>query len=230
MTMLLNPFVIGGPAPGFNGVVFDYSFPLGLSGTYVPKKADTLVCASGIALNTGSPVTITTAGVAYLSSVNFGSMYDLSSVPAKATSIRLYEVWGTMLDPVVTEAGIQMLFNYVDGNNYFEMRFLWYSGNYRMYLGRIVGGSFSFFGSTPDLGIPGAPGNWYCALYDTGDRLYFGAHAFETDTTTDVGAEFLTVTEVSRPGKTATRTFLRDGSITVTPGNLRVRGFRITDL
>lgn len=220
-----------GPLPTYNRVVFDYSFPVGIAGAYTPIKADTIVCPSGVTLSAGSNVILDADGNAH-STVNFQKLYDINNVAAKTTSIRKYEMWGTTNGAYLVEGGVGVLFNYVDANNYWEWRtYAFSSGEYRTFLRKYVSGTGTFTGTAVNL--PAAvqtPLLWYASVYDLGDRLHYTMEGFETDTTGDIGTQSNSYNETNRPHKTATRTFVTERSITVTPGHMIIRGFRITDL
>lgn len=51
------------PLPVYNRVLFDYSFPLGISGSYTPSKADALICDSAITFGVGSAMSLYSDGL-----------------------------------------------------------------------------------------------------------------------------------------------------------------------
>lgn len=221
----------GAAAPPLNGIVFDYQFPLGVAGTYVCALADVGLKESAITLDTADGAQTLDASGHIVSNGAWNSVIKLANVPAKATGKRKYEMWGrTTATSPAAEDGVRWLFNFVDGNNYWESRYYFNggSGTWRNYLYQVVAGVGNFRGSNNDLSSSvQAPFCWHSTLIDDGDTIWYSIHGFESDTTTDTSSASNVYTVASRAGKTATIARAGMGGHAT---NMPIRGIRISDI
>jgi len=216
------------PLSSYNNVIFDYTFPPGLSGTYVPKVADMLVKDSAISFGTGGTLTIDSVG-GLLGDVSYRAGCIANSVPAKVTSVRKYEMWGDVTSSsTANELGAQMVINNVDGNNLFAIQLFWATAGYYWLNGYEIasGVGNSRFGVAFGGGLA-APTKWKITAYDAGDTILAAAELYETDSTTEVEAQTGVYYVSNRPNKTQQNFYYgwRDQAT-----QFKIRGFRVSDI
>jgi len=216
----------------YNGVQLDYGFPLGFTGTYIPKLSDAIVVPTGALLTRFNDPSIYTTGNIYATTLSAGlNWFEISGLPAKTTSVRKYEMWGYSDDPFSGEKGIRLLFNHTDSNNYWEWTVYAYGGTgaLRGYFGQVSGGGFNFRGSTANMAALQAPIHWNTSVYDLGDTVSGALMGWEADTTNEVGAQMTTYTPgTTRADKNSTT--IRIANAGGGGGFIRLRGIRISDI
>jgi hypothetical protein len=161
-----------------------------------------------------------------------GDTYDtftqINNLPARTAQERIYEMRGKTISPHVNEAGIHILFNLADGNNWWEFRLYWYSSTYlRGYLYEYTAGVGNFRGTAANLSsaVTG-PAQWFIRLHDGGDwvKVFYGAHKTDSNTVLDVRSIYWTA--VGRPNQSATKVlFGQSGHVS----NFRTSGVRVRD-
>lgn len=217
------------PFSDYSRIVVDYSFPQGVAGAYTPDAADALVVSSGITITPqGSPTIDANGGV--WAAVNYGKILACTNVPAKATNIRKYQLWGEVPGTsVVSDGGATILMNTQDNNNEIRVIVQYLTGTslFNLNILEIVAGVGTVKASATLSAGLGLPTMWDLHVYDQGDALWATLFAWETDSPSEVNSVSMVYYLASRPFQSETEFSI--GS-RVTPSFAPVRGFRVSDV
>jgi len=207
-----------------SGVVLAYANPR-VAKAITQEESFPQIMAPGAVLTKVTP-TIDANGFAYLAG-NYVSPLLVTNLPAKASTIRLYQATFRYENVAITaEHGLVLRFNYQDTSNYWGVFITFSGGNWRMELAQInpsyvARGNFSLSGVN-------YPAHFTVSVYEAGDNINIFANNYEVDVPANKSAGYVRYTVASRPLKTATGCGVMNNT---DPGStMRFRNMLVMDL
>jgi hypothetical protein len=219
------------PVDGYNGVLLDYSFPLGQTGSYTPSSSDALVLEQTGTLSYDGAWDIETEGYVDKTDASDTSIVAITGMPAKTTSARKYEMWGKILATPTDNTGVYIQINRADGSNRWFGYLAWQTGSNRwvVYIAeQTTALGWNARGTSVYMNGADLPIDFHLIFTDRGDTVTLSASAFETDTTTDneaVGTDYYTASRSNKTVETAYFTAMAGVS-----GLAKIKGCKVTDI
>jgi hypothetical protein len=196
------------PADTSGGILLDYCNPVGVvdasfnasleGAAIVQASAITDIASNVYNLSSDGYATPTTAWGTYVQTAG-------GSLPSKTTTTRLYQMYGKTANAALTiSTGVRIVFNYLDGNNYWDLAVRAQAGQFEMYLFEYTAGVGNVRGGTQLSGGMGYPTFFDISIYDGGDDVNAYCTMYEQDNLTADNLMRLHWNASSRPNQSET--------------------------
>lgn len=223
-------------SPFDRGIVLQYSPDLSAdtSGNWNPDEdwAGKIVHADEITVTAASGWKRTAVGQAYHPTSYSAFALCYQNVPAINNAIRRYVMeWAQFSGTApTTNDGLQIVFNYLDNDNYWVISVIW---NGSTYLQRLYEKTATVLTLRDTITVSTAVDHPVFAMTwidDFGDSVMHGLHIYETDNAiADKFSYDSDYSVASRPNKTATGFAFQMGAVT-TEAKFAIRSISITEL
>jgi len=172
-------------------------------------------------------VTCDTNGYTYKSG-NYAELFRITNLPAKAATIRLYQMVCRYENVAPTSGhGLVMGFNYQDPSNYWFVSVAWNGSNWQLDLAQYIGAVYTSRGIVSLSGV-NYPAHFVISAADNGDAVVASLHGYEVDVPANRFSASVHYSVASRPFKTATGANIYNNG---DPGtNMRARSLLIMDI
>lgn len=159
----------------------------------------------------------------------YGTIVGMEGHPIHSSGMRKYETWGKTKDGTpTTSAGTRILFNYLDGNNYWLVDLDWNGSAFELAIYSNQSGTPTTHVSMAAATTVDWPMRWHLVVYDFGDTIQAGAHVWEEDVPADDDGLHVSYTVASRPNKSASKfTFTAQAAAA---NEWYWRGVRVSDI
>lgn len=221
------------PLPEQDGVVLEIVNPTGgATATYNPINGGGVIVKSTVpTLVTTGNWDLDTNGYAWDATSFSTFIKDVTVGFAAYTTARKWEVWGKTKDAALTNNfGFRLIFNFVDGSNYWYIRVHWNTGTSK-YVFQIREYTATVDTQRGWVEIPAAvtvPSHFHMILYEQGDDIVAQLCMWEIDAYANNEAKSISYSVGSRPHKSSHMFNLQMWS--TTNDEWLIRGFRVSDL
>lgn len=188
-----------------HGLIFNYTFPTNLAGSYTPVLSDAQIVYAGMALALTSSPAITLTAAGYLTFGATSKGMQITNFPAKTTSVRMHIV---IIDTGTSPASnddCAYIFNRQDGSNQWLAIVKWDAGTaWKLQLHSRDAGTLSgVLASVTMTTAVGSPASLILTIWEQGDTINMTLSGYEVSTPTDDEAVSLSYTVGSRSYKTS---------------------------